>query len=314
MRGLIAVTDHDWFQFLRHQGQLDEANFWRPSDTQTPQQLVPGTPVLFKLRKRFGGWIVGWGTFVRHDVLPAWRAWDVFEQRNGAESFLEMRQRIERLRGDRGGDKPASGDYQIGCLMLSQPDFFEDSAWVAPPKGWPENAVQGKSYDLSGGEGARVWRECLSRTAQSESVAEAPRPYVFPPERYGEPSLVRPRLGQGLFQIVVTDAYGGACAVTSEHSLPALEAAHIQPYGEGGMHEVSNGLLLRSDIHRLLDKGYVGVTPDYRFQVSKQLKADFANGHTYYPLHGQDIRLPSGVEEHPSPTGLEWHMDKRFRR
>jgi putative restriction endonuclease len=59
------------------------------------------------------------------------------------------------------------------------------------------------------------------------------------------------------FRLAVTKAYGSACAVTQEHSLPALEAAHIQPYGKGGEHQVQNGLLLRSDVHRLFDKGYV---------------------------------------------------------
>lgn len=314
MRGLIAVTDHDWFEFLRQQGPLDEANFWRPSDTRTPQQLKPGTPVLFKLRKRFGGWIVGWGTFARHDVLPAWLAWDAFEQRNGAESFAAMRERIERLRHDRGGQRAAIGDYQIGCLMLSQPTFLAEGAWVRPPSGWPENAVQGKSYDLSRGDGGRVWQECLSRAAPSLGVAERPRAAVLPEERYGEPIPVKPRLGQGIFRLAVTDAYGRACAVTSEHSLPALEAAHIQPFGEGGVHDVSNGLLLRSDIHKLFDKGYVGVTPTHRFVVSRRLKDDFANGRSYYPLHGREIRLPERVDEHPSPKWLEWHMGERFRR
>ena len=55
-------------------------------------------------------------------------------------------------------------------------------------------------------------------------------------------------------RFAVTSAYQSACAVTMEHSLPVLDAAHIRPYSDGGEHEVSNGLLLRSDIHRLFDK------------------------------------------------------------
>ena len=137
---------------------------------------------------------------------------------------------------------------------------------------------------------------------------------AFPGERYGDLTLLRRRLGQGIFRLAVTDAYSRACAVTSEHSLPALEAAHIQPFGEGGVHEVSNGLLLRSDIHRLFDRGYVGVTPDHRFAVSKRLKDDFANGRSYYPLDGREIKLPERVEERPGPEWLEWHMEERFRR
>ena len=159
--------------------------------------------------------------------------------------------------------------------MLTQPVFLPREAWVRPPADWPDNAVQGKSYDLTEGEGARVWQEVLAaagaqRTGASLSGPIAPGAALGP--RYGDPTLVRPRLGQGTFRLAVTAAYDRACAVTHEHSLPALEAAHIRPFAEEGTHEVSNGLLLRSDIHRLFDKGYVGVTPEYRFVVSKALR------------------------------------------
>jgi HNH endonuclease len=315
MQGLIAVTDHDWFEFLCQQAGLDEVNFWRPSDTRTPRQLVPGTPVLFKLRKRHGGWIVGFGIFARHSVLPAWLAWDAFEVKNGATTFAQMRQRIERLRHDEGVAASSSGDYDIGCLMLTQPVFFPGpDGWVKPPADWPDNAVQGKSYDLSDGEGARVWEECRLRATRYAPTRSGDQTHRDERPRYGEAVLVQPRLGQGIFRVAVTEAYASACAVTSEHSLPALEAAHIRPYADGGGHEVPNGLLLRSDLHRLFDKGYVGVTPDHQFVVSKRLKDDFANGRSYYPLDGQRLQLPRSAGEHPDRRHLEWHMDARFRR
>jgi len=107
-------------------------------------------------------------------------------------------------------------------------------------------------------------------------------------------------------------AYERACAVTTEHSLPTLDAAHIRPYAEGGEHMVSNGLLLRSDIHRLFDKGYVTVTPELRFEVSRRLKDDFNNGKSYYSLQGSAIHIPSGATDRPDPTMLSWHNTERF--
>ena len=89
-----------------------------------------------------------------------------------------------------------------------------------------------------------------------------------PGSRYGEPRLIQPRLGQATFRIAVLDAYGRACAVTGEHSLPALEAAHIRSYAESGPHEICNGLLLRADLHRLFDTGYVTVTPELRLGLA----------------------------------------------
>lgn len=311
--GLIAVTDFDWFRFLSLQPSLDEVNFWRPSDTRKPRQLRPGTPVLFKLRKSHGGWIVGFGVFARHDVKPAWLVWECFLERNGAANFEEMRSRIERLRHEPGSPGVRAGDYEIGCLMLAQPVFFAREHWVKPPQGWPENAVQGKAYDLAVGEGARVWNECLAHAAKYPSAKPALAVGDEEAPRYGAEQLIKPRLGQGIFRLAVTDAYGSACAVTAEHSLPALEAAHIRPFADGGPHEISNGLLLRSDIHRLFDRGYVGVTPDFRFVVSRRLKDDFSNGKSYYPLHEQLISLPLGADERPSPELLRWHMEHLFR-
>jgi putative restriction endonuclease len=112
----------------------------------------------------------------------------------------------------------------------------------------------------------------------------------------------------------VAAAYDRSCAVTREHSLPVLEAAHIKPYGEGGAHEVTNGILLRSDIHRLFDTGYVGVTPDYRFIVSDRLRGDYSNGRSYYPLSGHDIVCPRVQNDWPNRDVLKWHLETTFKR
>ena len=92
----------------------------------------------------------------------------------------------------------------------------------------------------------------------------------------------------------MTDIYNRRCAITHERTLPALEAAHIRPYGDGGAHEAQNGLLLRRDIHSLFDAGYVTVTPDLRFEVSRRIKEEFDNGRHYYELHGHRIMRARG--------------------
>ena len=109
------------------------------------------------------------------------------------------------------------------------------------------------------------------------------------------------------------DAYSGACAVTGEHSAPALEAAHIVPYREGGPHRIDNGLLLRSDVHRLFDRGYVTITPDLRFRVGDSLRDEFSNGRSYYPLSGSRIAVPTDAALAPKRDHLEWHKTHVFR-
>jgi putative restriction endonuclease len=109
------------------------------------------------------------------------------------------------------------------------------------------------------------------------------------------------------------DAYSRACAVTQEHSLPALEASHIQPYAKAGPHDVRNGVLLRADLHRLFDQGYVTITPEFRLEVSPRLKQDYRNGRSYYPLHGQHVALPASVNDAPSAEFLRWHNERVYR-
>jgi len=112
----------------------------------------------------------------------------------------------------------------------------------------------------------------------------------------------------------VTDAYKRSCAIAQEHSLPALEAAHIKPYGESGPHAVYNGLLLRSDVHRLFDKGYITVTPDYHIEVSRRLREEFENGRHYYSFHGKKLcRLPVRRPDWPSNNFLKWHDENLFK-
>jgi putative restriction endonuclease len=313
MKGLVAVTDHEWFEFLSRQSDLDEVNFWRPRDTETPR-IEPGTPFLFKVKKKHGDCVVGFGFFARHSVLPVWMAWDAFGRGNGAESLEVMRVRIERLRRER-ADAQRTADYAIGCLMLSAPVFFDRADWIEPPSDWSPNIVQEKSYNLSEGEGARIWSRCQALAlAGTPSRAPADRSAEPDAPRYGEPVLVRPRLGQGTFRIAVMDAYGRSCAVTSEHSLPVLESAHIRPYADGGPHDVANGLLLRSDVHRLFDAGYVTVSPEeLRFRVSRRLKDDYENGRTYYELEDTKIHVPQSQAERPGREFLDWHAREKFR-
>lgn len=89
-------------------------------------------------------------------------------------------------------------------------------------------------------------------------------------------------------------------------------ASHIRPYKEDGPHEVANGVLLRADLHRLFDKGYVTVTPDLRLAVSARLREEFDNGRSYYPLHGREVRPPQSTSLRPSPEFIRWHNEHVF--
>jgi putative restriction endonuclease len=63
----------------------------------------------------------------------------------------------------------------------------------------------------------------------------------------------------------------------------------------------------------LFDAGYVTVTPELRFEVSRRIKEEFENGRDYYALHGAAITPPSRVEHRPDAAALQWHNERRFR-
>jgi putative restriction endonuclease len=312
MRGFIGNTDPDWHALLlaRQRANLpfEEVNFWKPSEVANFKALQPGEPFLFRLKSPDNA-VGGVGFFERFSVLPVWLAWDTFGSANGVRSLAEFEARLREIRAR--NHIEARGELRIGCILLVDPVFFGRDDWVRLPDDWKARTVSGKTYDLAVGEGARVWRDCQERLGRHRLPLAAERPER---DRYGSAILVKPRLGQGGFRIAVMDAYERACAVTTEHSLPALEAAHIRPYAEEGGHEVSNGLLLRSDIHRLFDCGYVTVTPDYRFRVSERLRDDYANGKTYYALQDRRIVTPSNPGYIPAREALAWHAEQRFLR
>ena len=300
---VVAVTDGDWFETLRYRPDLAEVNFWAPSAVSF-RALQPGELFLFKLHAPRNV-IVGGGVFAYANALPCSLAWQAFGEANGARSAQEMRSRIARYRRADPGDR---SDFEVGCRILTQPFFLEEADWIPVPQSWATNIVSFKTYNTEAAEGLALWEAMQDRLTGTPIAGVAE-----PQARFGEPQLIRPRLGQGAFRVLVTDLYRRRCAVTGERTLPALEAAHIRPYGDGGEHEARNGLLLRRDIHSLFDAGYVTVTPDRHFEVSRRIKEEFDNGRHYYALHGQEISVPDAVIQGPDPAALAWHNENCFR-
>lgn len=116
--------------------------------------------------------------------------------------------------------------------------------------------------------------------------------------------LIVQRQGQTQFRSSLLKAYRGACAITGGSTIATLEAAHIVPYMGSETNMITNGLLLRADIHTLFDFGLVKVRPDYRVWVS-----DVIDDKQYRRLHNSAISLPKRAGEHPSQTALEWHWE-----
>jgi putative restriction endonuclease len=306
MKFWVGVTDNRWYGNLAAEAALEEVNFWHPRGKPPFTTLPEGTPFLFKLKAPHHH-IAGGGYFIKYESLPLDLAWDAFERKNGAHSFAEFEQLISRARG-----RNADNGRDIGCSILGEPFFFPRSDWISIGDDFSSNIVSGKSFDTTMADGLRLWdavqRNLLARPLPMLGVHE-------PQSMYGTPTLVRPRRGQGTFRALVTNAYGRRCAITGESTLPVLEAAHIRPVAASGSHDIPNGLLLRSDFHKLFDTGLITVTPNLRVVVSERIKEQWFNGKAYNLLHGETLRsLPSSPADRPSAELLQWHNENRFEK
>jgi predicted restriction endonuclease len=114
------------------------------------------------------------------------------------------------------------------------------------------------------------------------------------------------RWGQGAFREQLLEAYGGRCALTDCEEPRVLEAAHIVPYRGPQTNHVTNGLLLRADLHVLFDLGLLRVDPE-------SLRVEFdpsVRGTSYTELAGRELRLPACIEQRPGREALRWHAEQ----
>lgn len=158
------------------------------------------------------------------------------------------------------------------------------------------------------------WRSVETEASLSKSVAETSVSYdlgigqeALPgffedtlADRFS-PQLVRPN--QQMFRVMMLSTYDRTCAVTESRVAQALEAAHIVPYAYKRMDSVHNGLLLRADVHRLFDRGLIGVNTDHmETVVSPRLI-----GTEYEDYSDKPLSLPADSDLHPSLSYLDDH-------
>lgn len=303
----VGITDKAWFDFHAAR-RPDEVNFWRPGGAeQTFRAVQEGEPFLFKLHSPLD-FIAGGGFFVSHSRLSLSMAWRFFQEKNGFADFDSFRERILRIRHE---ENVPGNDPIIGCTILALPFFFPRAMWIPAPSDWPKQTVRGKKYDTASGEGKRMW------DAAFEMLPSLPGYLDIGAEirKKGPLYVVEGRQGQGAFRARVLDAYGRRCAITGERTEPVLEASHIMSYKHNGPNRVSNGLLLRSDMHQLFDEGLITVTTDYHIEVSRKIKELYDNGREYYRFHGERLcLLPTRMEDKPERASIVWHNDNIFQR
>lgn len=313
MKFYLGVTDNSWYRYLSRINPED-INFWQPSGSVNFKVLNSGAPFLFKLKKPLNA-IGGIGFFSSHTFLPIAIAWDTFHNRNGCDTYDEFSKMIFNYRNDKQNINPT-----IGCIVLTNPIFFRQEDWIETPSDWGKSIVQGKSYDSEDLTGKLIWQQVeklLEKYLYVDSATDGKSQFLLEEPAsplYYNSILSKVRIGQGAFRVLVTDAYSRRCSITGEKTLPVLDAAHIKPYAESGPHFISNGLLLRSDIHKLFDGGYLTITDEYKVEVSSRIKVEFENGKEYYQYHGKRLScIPDREIDKPNEKYIRWHNTNIYK-
>jgi HNH endonuclease len=254
--------------------------------------------------------VVGGGFFSGSAALPASEAWDMLGPANGVASLPEMLARIQHYRRE-----PIAPDEDpvIGCVFIRDPTFFADDMAYEPPPDFARVIQNGKGYDIGDPRYARYFGDLMQLVLGTAVELDFSQPWHLGGPVFGDPRFAPYRLGQKAFQGVVLHAYRGHCAITGSKIRPVLQAAHIRPVTSGGEHRLDNGLLLRSDVHTMFDRGYLAIDSNYRLRVSPRLRGEFGNGDSFYAEAGEVIALPDHKIDRPGRDFLQWHLDTVFK-
>jgi hypothetical protein len=160
-------------------------------------------------------------------------------------------------------------------------EAIEHAAGSAPKGAASVKAAEVEREDEDDGDGGDVGKKVNQNT----------------PERRFASRLTRP--GQPELRVNLLRAYGKRCCISGDGPPEALVAAHIEPHAEGGDSSVQNGLLLRADLHMLLDAGLLRIDPETRIVwIHDRAKP------AYDRFHGRKLRPPNAAYQEPGREQL----------
>jgi hypothetical protein len=137
--------------------------------------------------------------------------------------------------------------------------------------------------------------------ARSEFDAETDFPASDYEARLRTQQDIVRRQGQSAFRDALLAAYRGRCAITACDAPWVLEAAHLRPYRGPATNRADNGLLLRADIHTLLDLRLLAPHPSTRIiSISSQLV-----GTSYEEFASRPLAEPMTKAQSPAEVALQ---------
>ncbi len=308
---LICRVPHNWYELIRANYITNgsaKVNVWYPSGAEHEDFSVaePGTPALFVLtdpnEREF---IAGGGFFQRTEEMPLQKAWNLYGVRNGVMDFEDFKARNRALGGK--DEDPIVCSVISGTFIFARtdavyiPDEFQESFKTYERKELPMNepickylskvALQRRNPELQEGRSENDWPGIYVMASQRNSFSLS-----------------------SLFQTRMMKLYDFKCAITGCTSRPVLDVAHIKTMFDDNFQSENNGIVMRTDLHRLFSQGYMTAfyndKGEVELEVSDTLKDECAD--EYLKYQGTILSLPEDKIYWPSREYLEWHRKIRF--
>ncbi len=294
----ISPTDINWFNFLKENKHSNNVNFWTPTPWNI-SKLKIGDKFYFMLKSPIRK-IGGFGIYNAYNNYSLDQAWDFFGYGNGCASKEELINKLDDYKAKNSQDKSSVTKTQIGCISLSNVEFWDEENWIDLAEtdiDFSKSIVKLKYYTTD------------DFNSSISTIEENGYTLVnMDSEKLKKTRMVSERKGQSYFKLIVSTAYNNRCCVTGEITPELLEAAYIQPYMNETSNHIQNGLLLRSDIHRLYDNNLLYIDEDFTIHISSKLISDY-----YKNFNNTKIKLPTQNFKLPSKDALKSRFDE-FRK
>ena len=294
----IAPTDIGWFQFLKENKHFNDVNFWTPTPWNITR-LNSNDKFYFMLKSPIRK-IGGFGIFKKYSNHNLNEAWALFGYGNGCASKEELIKRLDDYKAKNSQDKTSVANTEIGCISLSNVEFWEEDAYIDLAEtniDFSSNIVKLKYYTTED------FNTSVSTNEENGYIL-----VDMDSEKLKKARMITDRKGQSNFKLLVSTAYNNKCCITGETIPELLEAAHIQPYINQTSNHVQNGILLRSDIHKLYDNNLIYIDESFIVHTSSMLQSNY-----YKQFHNKTISLPSDTIKYPSKDALKSRHDE-FRK
>ena len=101
----------------------------------------------------------------------------------------------------------------MGCLKIKyeageiRKIFIEITDWIPVPEDWKPNIVQGITYCTEDFIGRRLLKQVEEKLQNNNITGSDELKICESNARYGSEQIIKPRLGQGAFRVLVTEAY-----------------------------------------------------------------------------------------------------------